>query len=264
MQFLIYFLISLLSSTIGSISGIGGGVIIKPVMDAFGQFPLSTIGFLSGCTVLSMSIFSLLRNIKSDIKIELNVTLYLAIGSCFGGYIGKNMFSSLSIIFDNISLLGIIQTSILLLINIIVLIYIIYKSKIKTYQVKNKILCIMIGIFLGIISSFLGIGGGPLNIAVLYFMFSMSPKSTVLNSIFIIFSSQLISLITTLSSQTVPNDVNYILLSLMCFGGILGAFIGTHLSKKMSDKIIKQLFQVVLILLIFINIFNLLQYTNII
>lgn len=47
--------IAFFASTIGAICGIGGGVIIKPVMDAFGVMDVSVINFLSGCTVLSMT-----------------------------------------------------------------------------------------------------------------------------------------------------------------------------------------------------------------
>ena len=40
------FLISLGATTAGAISGIGGGVIIKPVLDAVSGLPVSTISFL--------------------------------------------------------------------------------------------------------------------------------------------------------------------------------------------------------------------------
>ena len=52
---MVAFLVSFLASTAGAICGIGGGVIIKPVLDLFQMASVSTISFLSGCTVLSMS-----------------------------------------------------------------------------------------------------------------------------------------------------------------------------------------------------------------
>ena len=60
------FIISILSSTIGSITGIGGGVIIKPVLDMTGLLSVSVISFLSGCTVLTMSTVSLIRSRKTN------------------------------------------------------------------------------------------------------------------------------------------------------------------------------------------------------
>ena len=53
---LVYFLVAFLSSIVGAICGIGGGVVIKPVLDLFQLGAVSTINFLSGCTVLSMSL----------------------------------------------------------------------------------------------------------------------------------------------------------------------------------------------------------------
>ena len=54
------------------------------------------------------------------------------------------------------------------------------------------------------ISAFLGIGGGPLNIAILYYFFSMPPKVIVKNSLFIILFSQAASFMTTIITHTVP------------------------------------------------------------
>ena len=51
----VFFGVSFLASIVGAICGIGGGVIIKPVLDAFGVLDVSAISFLSGCTVLAMS-----------------------------------------------------------------------------------------------------------------------------------------------------------------------------------------------------------------
>ena len=44
---LIFFLVSLLASVVGAICGIGGGVIIKPVLDLLHLESVSTISFLS-------------------------------------------------------------------------------------------------------------------------------------------------------------------------------------------------------------------------
>ena len=86
------------------------------------------------------------------------------------------------------------QALCLLIVTLGTLIYTICKAKIKTYQVDDAISCILIGIFLGIMSSFLGIGGGPINLVVLFFFFSMSTKIAAENSLYIIFFSQIASL----------------------------------------------------------------------
>lgn len=51
---LIYFLVALLSTICGSMAGLGGGVIIKPVLDFLGDYNIETIGVLSACTIFSI------------------------------------------------------------------------------------------------------------------------------------------------------------------------------------------------------------------
>ena len=98
MQFL-FFLICFGASVIGAICGIGGGVIIKPLLDAFGILEVSVISFLSGCTVLSMSTYSMIKSKRSkDSAIEKATTLPLAIGAAGGGVLGKWLFSMLWIL----------------------------------------------------------------------------------------------------------------------------------------------------------------------
>ena len=55
MSSILFFCVSFFASIAGAICGIGGGVIIKPVLDMLGLASVATISFLSGCTVLSMS-----------------------------------------------------------------------------------------------------------------------------------------------------------------------------------------------------------------
>ena len=93
---LVFFAVSILSSTAGSICGIGGGVIIKPVLDALGVMSVSSISFLSGCTVLAMSVVSVYKNLRSGTaRMDLKIATSLAVGAAAGGVAGKAMFLSL-------------------------------------------------------------------------------------------------------------------------------------------------------------------------
>ncbi|HBG5346526.1 TPA: hypothetical protein KQG29_003979 [Clostridioides difficile] len=57
----ILFSIAIFATIIGAITGIGGGVIIKPVLDLIWVFDITTISVLSSFTVLLMSIVSAYR-----------------------------------------------------------------------------------------------------------------------------------------------------------------------------------------------------------
>ena len=90
-------------------------------------------------------------------------------------------------------------------------------------------------------SSFLGIGGGPINLVALFFFFSMTPKIAAYCSVFIIMLSQTFSIGTTIITQGVT-DIPVEMLVCMVVGGVAGGFIGTALSGKMNDDQIKTLF----------------------
>ncbi|MEG0763732.1 MAG: sulfite exporter TauE/SafE family protein [Oscillospiraceae bacterium] len=255
MQLIIYFIICLIATTVGAISGIGGGVIIKPVFDAFSGFPVATISFLSGCTVLAMSIVSMLRARGDSIKIEPRRGTLLAVGAAVGGVAGKQIFEYIASLAANDGLVGVVQSIIMILLTLGVLIYVLNKSKITTHNMQNALLCALIGLFLGIMSAFLGIGGGPINLVVLYFCFSMDTKTAALNSIYIILISQITSFASTIITGKLP-QMNLFVLFVMVLGGILGGFIGRAFNKKMSAKQVDTLFLCLLIAIIGISIYN--------
>ena len=83
---IVFFAVSILSSIVGSICGIGGGVIIKPVLDATGIMSVSSISFLSGCTVLAMSVVSVYKNVRAKTaKLNVRTATGLAVGAALGG-----------------------------------------------------------------------------------------------------------------------------------------------------------------------------------
>ena len=90
----VFFAVSLLASIVGSICGIGGGVIIKPVLDAMNVMSVSCISFLSGCTVLTMSVVSVYKNMRAGKKLNLRIATLLAVGAAVGGVAGKMMFQA--------------------------------------------------------------------------------------------------------------------------------------------------------------------------
>lgn len=242
-------------------SGMGGGVIIKPALDATGALGVSTISFLSGCTVLSMTIVSLIRNRKSEAKLELKRSLSLGVGGAFGGVVGKYIFDIAKKLFANESMVGLTQSTVLLLLTIGVFFFVTYRKKIKTYEIQNTIASLIIGLFLGLTSAFLGIGGGPINLAILFFFFSMPPKTAANNSLFIIFLSQLASLLFTGFSGTIP-PVDPVTLIVMIVGGIGGAFLGSHILKKLSQEQVDVFFRCVLILVMALNIYNIAKFAG--
>ena len=257
---LVFILISFFASVIGAICGIGGGVIIKPVLDAFGLYSVSTISFMSGCIVLAMTAYSVIKaNLAHESVIEKGVSTWLGIGAALGGLLGKQLFDSVKAMFENADTVGAVQAAALFAITLGTALYTVKKSKIKTHRVKNGAACIAIGLCLGLMSAFLGIGGGPINLVVLYFFFSMETKTAAQNSLYIILISQIASLLFTIVTGKVP-EFPVILFAVMVCCGILGGVVGRKINRRIDNAAVDKLFLGLLTVIMLVCCYNFYQY----
>ena len=255
---MIYFFISFMATVLGAIAGLGGGIIIKPLMDLLSTYNASTIGLLSSICVLIMSIISLFKNISSNFEYSyMNIAL-LSIGSLLGGYIGNYILYYLTFSLDD-NTIKLIQNILLIIQLIFVLLYMNIMRKSLSFNVNNKIFILFIGLFLGTISTFLGIGGGPINLAIFCLFFSMEIKDATINSIAIVLSSQLSKLFIVAVSENIFNyDLHIIFFMLP--GAILGGYIGSWLNKIINSKSILNIYNLSLLFVIFITSINIFNY----
>ena len=253
---LVYFFVCFAACTIGAICGVGGGVVIKPVLDLISDAGASAISFLSGCTVLAMCLYSVIKGaVSKENSVTTRESTPLAVGAAAGGIIGKELFSALvSAAADKGRVSG-IQALVLLIVTVGTLIYTIRSEKIKTLEVKNIAARACIGLALGLLSSFLGIGGGPINLVVLYYFFSMDVKTAASNSLYIILFSQAASLITTVVTGKIP-VFSWSMLILMILGGLFGGIAGRAVCRKIDSSTVKKLFIALMALIIVICIYN--------
>ena len=257
---LVFFAASFLASVAGAICGIGGGVIIKPVLDAFGLYSVSTISFMSGCIVLAMTAYSVIKaNLAHESVIEKGVSTWLGIGAALGGLLGKQLFDSVKAMFENADTVGAVQAAALFVITLGTALYTVKKSKIKTHRDKNGAACIAIGLCLGLMSAFLGIGGGPINLVVLYFFFSMETKTAAQNSLYIILISQIASLLFTIVTGKVP-EFPVILFAVMVCCGILGGVVGRKINRRIDNAAVDKLFLGLLTVIMLVCCYNFYQY----
>lgn len=253
---LLAFLVSFLASTAGAICGIGGGVVIKPTLDLFQMASASTISFLSGCTVLSMSCYSVGRGVLAhDSQVDFKTGTPLALGAAVGGVLGKQLFTIVKNAVAESNMVGGVQAACLAIITVCTFLYTINKERIKTHQIQNTLSCALIGILLGMMSSFLGIGGGPINLVILYYFFSMPTKVAAQNSLYIILVSQITSLATTFVTQTVP-PFEWSWIVFMVIGGISGGIVGRQANKRISSEQVEYLFIGLMIIIIGISCYN--------
>lgn len=114
------------------------------------------------------------------------------------------------------------------------------------------------GVFLGICSSFLGIGGGPINVALIIYLFSFDTKTATVCSLVTILFAQ-ISKLTTVALTTGFGVFDLSIAPVMIVGAIAGGFIGASLNKKCSEAAVEKAFNAVQLLVLAISIFNIVR-----
>lgn len=252
---IIYFLVALFSTIVGSSAGLGGGIIIKPVLDSLGDYALPTINLLSSSTIFIMSIVTVFYQLKKKDKINPKNTIVVATGSVVGGIIGQKLMNFILSKDINIGLINNIQSIIIIILLISVFLYMRNKGNIKSYKINNILAIGLLGLFLGAISAFLGIGGGPINVAAFTILFSMTANEAARNSILVIFFSQgskIISIAVTTGFSSYKLDM----LPYMLVGGVFGGIIGYKINKSVSEKSIIKIFNSVTLSIILLNLYN--------
>jgi uncharacterized membrane protein YfcA len=115
----------------------------------------------------------------------------------------------------------------------------IVKSKKRIYTTTNYLQLALIGATVGIVTGFLGAGGGFLIIPALLFFANLPMKQAVGTSLLIIFINSSIGFVGDLYIGT---HINYSFLLGISSMAFLGMLIGTQLSKRMDGNKLKPIF----------------------
>lgn len=254
---LIYLVIALFATIIGSLVGLGGGVIMKPLLQALSPLDALSINVLSSITVFFMAFSTLYKRTKADRSLYKAQYLYLIIGSVIGGIIGNSIFNSFLTMFDNENVVSFIQTLILIILLIMVVFKHLYVDKLPKFE--SKLAMVIIGVCLSIISTFLGIGGGPINVPVFIGLLGVSILDATYLSILVIFFSQLSNIVVYFTDGTLGLVV-LIPLLVMIPAAIVGGIFGGKLSQTLEARTVSKLFNITIISLIVLNVYNLTLY----
>lgn len=252
---IIYFLITILATTMASLTGMGGGIIMKPILDILGHFDTATIGVLSSISVFTTSFVSTFKNILNKNKFHMEIVIPLGIGAIFGGSIGQMIFHFFTASFENKSTITIIQNVIIGILVCLVFWYIKNKDSIVSKNLTGALNSSLVGLILGIISSFLGIGGGSINVPIFIYFFSYDTKTATISSLVTIVFAQFSKLV-SIATTTGFAVYDLTIAPYMVIGAIMGGFIGTKLSANFSDKQIEKAFRFLLCIIFALCIWN--------
>lgn len=257
----IYSAVILVATTLGAFVGLGGGVIIKPVLDFIGAEPRMQVDFLSCVAVFTMSVVSTGRYIKNKVEFRKDIIAFISVGSIAGGYGGSKCIELLGD-FASQENIRCVQAFLLAALIAAVCIYV-SKSKFS-FNVTNKIAILVVGFILGFLASFLGIGGGPINVAVLTLFFSMNVRESAVYSVAIIFFSQISKLITLFASVGItPYLHQWKTLIFILPAAIIGGFIGSKLNRKSDDAVVRKIFVAVMVMIVILNVYNGVKYITV-
>lgn len=260
MQYVPVFIVCFLASLLGPLCGIGGGVIIKPIVDAMGVMGVSVVSFLSSVSVLVMSLSTLVQNAAArTTSVDSRGLLPIAISSAVGGVAGKALFNMLADAFPDADLVGAVQAAIIIVLSAVVLVYTLNKRRFGSLELSGPVPQTVIGFLAGACWSFLGIGGGPFNLAILVFFFAMESKMAAQASLFIIAFSQTASLIYTVLSRSVPAFDPVVLMG-MCAMAIAGSVVGRRILRRVDGSTIDRLYVLALGLIIVLSAYNFVRF----
>ena len=238
---IIYFAAALLATALGGMTGMGGGVIIKPVLDMLGHFDVASISLLSSATVFVMSAVSLLKQQKSPDKPSVSMVVPLAAGAAAGGILGNMLLNTLISSNADTSRITVRQNITLAALVLAILVYMQLKHKLPSPGLSGIAPSALTGLFLGAVSSFLGIGGGPINVSAIIYIFGLTTKSAAICSLLIILFSQSARLLTTaLGGGFGSYDLS--MLPVMLAGAVIGGYIGGVILGRVSAKTADTLF----------------------
>jgi uncharacterized protein len=227
------------AGVLGSLIGVGGGIIITPAL-TYMNFPPSVIASSSLFAVFATSISSTLTYAtKKYVNYSLGIKLVLP---AIPGAVMGSFLTNLVLLEDFKIYFAILLIS--------VGIYIFLKDKIinKTIVTIPKPLLYLILIFgsfsAGIISSFFGVGGGVIFVPILVVIYKMKMINASPTAQFTL----LLSTITGLITHIILEHPEYSYGILLAIGSFFGAQIGSRSIHRINENILSKIFSFSLVI----------------
>ena len=197
-----------------------------------------------------MALVSVIRQTANGFSFQ-KETLLLAIGSIAGGVLGKEVLSAFVDYTPSDTIATSIQSYLLAgLLTIVVL-----RNRLPRMQIENRGVITVAGCVLGMTASFLGIGGGPINVSVLVLLLGMNVKEAAVNSLFVILLSQFSKVMWCMFDEGFA-QYELGMLNVMIPGAFLGGLLGVQLNKNILGSQITKVFNLTLTALVILSIYN--------
>lgn len=263
MEWLVLFLVGLISGVLGSLVGLGGGIIIVPTLLFLGTYTNWISGIsphIAVGTSLLVIIFTGLSSTLTYMKyksVDYHSGLIFILGSTPGAILGALVNNDLNT--DSFYLyfgIFIIFMSFVLMI----------KTKLKPIRLThgkrihrayvdeygytnsysfNPIIAFLITFFVGFLAGLFGIGGGALMVPAMILLFGFPAHIAVATSMLMIFVSSIVSSITHIALGHINWAVGIALIP----GAWIGGNLGSKLNKKLKGDTVVIILRIILVIM---------------
>ena len=222
---------------LGSMIGLGGGIVVVPVLTFFGFPPTLAVSnslFAAFSNAVGSTV-SYSRQKRIDYSLGLKLGLLCIPGTILGAYFSSDVTPGLFKI-----LFGLVLVS--------SAVYIFMRKKIETQEktlTKQMIVFVIsASFFAGIISSFFGIGGGIVFVPLMVIGIGMTMKKAAPTSQFILLFASLSGIIV----HSLLGHPDFLQAGLLSAGAFVGGIIGARISFNIKERSLQILVSAIIIL----------------
>lgn len=260
--------IGFLSGMLSNILGIGGGFVTTPYLIAIGVPPYIATACSSHQIVGSSFVGTLtrLKPLALDFKLAIILAIFGIVGSYFGIMLVKILqeigYADIFISFTYIIVMFVVMCKILIKIffekcskeqNTTIAEKLPIVIKFSSSEKKISIVFLgSIGIFVGILTGIMGIGGGIIMIPIMTYTLAVDKTKIIGTSLMQIF---FITIFVTAMNIYKTHSVDFLLGTVLIIGGIFGSFVGGFVSKKIKFDYIN--FMLALLIICVLSFFTL-------
>jgi uncharacterized membrane protein YfcA len=231
--------IGLIGGFFSGLLGLGGGVIMLPLLSVVGRVPLKLATGTTLVQVIIAAVAGMLFHYRGGM-VDLKAGLILGMAGIAGGFVGSLLSVPLSIRFLESIFLFVVALAIILL-------FIPLELEDKNYRKGNfnKAFGIAIGFGVGVLAGLLGVGGGFIIIPLMTYFLKIPLRVTIGTSLLTI----LISSFGTLGAKFKIGHVNLLITLLVISGSVIGAFLGAFVSRRTHVKSLRLILLSILVLI---------------
>ncbi|WP_026688459.1 sulfite exporter TauE/SafE family protein [Alteribacter aurantiacus] len=263
MEWIFLLILGLVAAILGSIMGLGGGIIIVPALMVLSGYTTILEGITPqvavGTSLLVMiftglsSTLAYVKQKKVDIKSGLIFFIGSGPGALFGVWLNKDINVNTFLIFFGIFI--IIVSFILMVRKYVKPIKLAKTGGVRRTYINdlgetveygyNPFLGIGIGFVVGMCSGLFGIGGGSLMVPAMILLFAFPPHMAVATSMFLVFLSAIVSSISHISL----GNVDWLYAAALIPGAWVGGIVGAGINRRLGSDTVVNLLRIMLIII---------------